>query len=353
MLFSESLKSHLDERLSALIDHIANGEFKTGLQLNKAQASTAPPLSMPTSAQTLTILLTAAETGVNLIEESRALGFVPFKQKYSLNHTFLSDLYDLACFCYSSGRITETASILRLFRGLVAHDSIAVPIERQLFALFGSLTCMILLKDFDAAVELLQSTQAALEGIMVGRDRKRAGQGFSTLMHLGVVTLVAWVYDKGTHPDSPGNTSASESGRLPPCTLPQGIWSLLSLLISDSWISLVSRTAPHLRPIVGIAFLIHSSNGTINKFSTEALLKELNTDASDPVLRVISSIYRPREVQACLLEIKECGRYLDRDAILGMFTKNFDLSARKILIGILKKIQVRVEDKELEEIERA
>ena len=263
----------------------------------------------------LNSLLQALGNRDALVSEARNNGLSSVRAKYNLHATFIEDLLELAMLEYDAHNFLLACELLKAFRLLASVDSITVSFEKQLSALWGSLSCNFLLEQWDTACELLLSLKDALDSLMIGRYRKSIGYHMSVLVNwIPILVFLAPTMNQ----------------------------KLVHLLISEHCISVILTTESHLIPFVAAAVIAAQD---LDSARGRAIVSDL-ADVNDPFVKVAHALLFTASPELLATEI---GRAKSTSGMLSRFAKNdIDKLAFSKLFEIMEKTQISIASNHME-----
>ena len=242
--------------------------------------------------------------GMKLSEKDVRLSSV--RSQFDLVESFLNDLFDVAWFEYEEGHFEDCKSLLCVYRKLVSSEAISTSPDRQLSAVWGSLSCHLIMCDWLVAAELLVRIWETLENLRNGLRRK-AGVHFPFFVNLAFIPLLK---------------------------LPKISPSLSNLILSDHSVSIISLNAPHLIPYLVVESII---SGDLKKCYDIAIFLEKSHEFFRDAVDLMVSMFVKVNPDLALICLEKFSIFLSKDTL-----PIFQLSARKKILCAVLTVQVSV-----------
>jgi translation initiation factor 3 subunit E len=180
----------------------------------------------------------------------KQMSLADFCLKYNLSADILDILFDYSRLSYQCGDYETSSQLLKIYRQLTSSTDSVAPTDKQIRAMWGSVACYIVLEQWSAAGDLILKLIEFFDTQTLPREKFSTGASMLWLLHWAMLIIL-------------------RSPELPT--------TLVSVILRDRFLSIVSSSAPYLwRYISAIVIL---SEGKISNLVE--IVQTMNRDAPD------------------------------------------------------------------------
>jgi translation initiation factor 3 subunit E len=212
-------------------------------------------------------LLEAIES--NGVESIKGMSLADFCIKYNLPTDVLDVLFEYSRLSYQVGDYQTSSELLKIYRILTSStETSTVPTDRQLRAMWGSIASYIVQGEYKAASDLISKLIEFFDTTTLPKDKYSSGASGLWLLHWAILSLLQ-------------------------STEPLIKEELLSLVLREKFINVVSVAAPHLWRYMSALVLMSPVERLETIPTTEmAIMLQNNPEAlADPINAVIVDIF--------------------------------------------------------------
>lgn len=271
----------------------------------------------------------------NALKQAKTPSLEWLQQNHQLTADQIQVLYQYGRFLFSCGNYSKAASYLYHYHGLVSDNSYSESV------LWGKLACYILTDEWERALEALVALREHIDSLRVSAPAKDAPFTHEDILQKRV-WLLHWSLFVFFH-HAAGRVKLVELYLSPAYlnAMQMSCWWLLRYLVAA--LLLTRRAAPR-------GYMMES-NGTSNKLSTQAALREVSKVIQmetyrlqpDPIVDFFRLLYVELDFEGAQVELAKATELARSDAFLQLHADAFIEQARFLVSEVYCRIHQKID----------